>query len=284
MADAREAARRAARDEYRRLLYVAMTRAAERLVVCGAKGANKIPDGCWYQLVEDALKTDCVREPADDGDGEVLALSQGRGADGADENDTAHRRKRFRCPAGSCAMPSLTSRRCAASRRRAPSARTARAPAGAGVKAALLRGSLSHRLLQSLPDLPPQRRAAIAAEFLGRRGKDLADEERRRIADEVLGLLGDARCAPLFLPGSRAEVPIVGKVDIRGESYRVSGQVDRLAVTADAVLIADFKTNRPVPRIVPPSLRHPARALPRGARQIIPGKNYPLRPHLDGSP
>jgi ATP-dependent helicase/nuclease subunit A len=29
---------------------------------------------------------------------------------------------------------------------------------------------------------------------------------------------------------------------------RVSGQVDRLVVTADAVLIADFKTNRPAPR------------------------------------
>ena len=41
MATARAQTQTEARDEYRRLLYVAMTRAAERLVVCGAKGANK---------------------------------------------------------------------------------------------------------------------------------------------------------------------------------------------------------------------------------------------------
>ena len=67
-----------ARDEYRRLLYVAMTRAAERLIVCGARGKNKIPDGCWYQLVDDALRRDSVREPADDGGGEVLRYRKGR--------------------------------------------------------------------------------------------------------------------------------------------------------------------------------------------------------------
>ena len=53
MMDARALAQQDARDEYRRLLYVAMTRAAERLVICGARGKNKIPDGCWYQLVEE---------------------------------------------------------------------------------------------------------------------------------------------------------------------------------------------------------------------------------------
>ena len=48
MSDARAITQQDARDEYRRLLYVAMTRAAERLVVCGTQGAKKIPDGCWY--------------------------------------------------------------------------------------------------------------------------------------------------------------------------------------------------------------------------------------------
>src|SRR5450759_4415489 len=54
-----------------------MTRAAERLIVCGTQGARKIPDVCWYQLVEDALKPDCVSEPADDGIGEVLRYRKG---------------------------------------------------------------------------------------------------------------------------------------------------------------------------------------------------------------
>ena len=68
MAQARQAALDAARDEYRRLLYVAMTRAAETLIVCGCQGRNKIPDGCWYELVSETLKADCVSEAAEDGD------------------------------------------------------------------------------------------------------------------------------------------------------------------------------------------------------------------------
>ena len=72
MMDARALAQQDARDEYRRLLYVAMTRAKERLVIVGTQGSRKIPDGCWYQLVESALKPDCVAEPADDGGGDVL--------------------------------------------------------------------------------------------------------------------------------------------------------------------------------------------------------------------
>ncbi len=49
--------------------------------------------------------------------------------------------------------------------------------------------------------------------------------------------------APLFGPRSRAEVPIVGLVG----RFAVSGQIDRLAVTDEAVLVIDYKTNRPPP-------------------------------------
>jgi len=55
MASARQAVLAEARDEYRRLLYVAVTRAADRLIICGADGERKRPDGCWYDLVRDAL-------------------------------------------------------------------------------------------------------------------------------------------------------------------------------------------------------------------------------------
>ena len=66
------------------------------------------------------------------------------------------------------------------------------------------------------------------------------------MVDEIRRLLDDPRFAPLFWPGSRAEVPIVGR--LKGGALAVSGQVDRLAVTGDSVLIADYKTNRPAPR------------------------------------
>ena len=250
MMDARALARQDTRDEYRRLLYVAMTRAAERLVICGARGKNKIPEGCWYQLVENAMADKCVREPADDGSGEVLRYRKG-GQSPADVE------KNVVTAAIKTTSVPLWLQTNAASQISRPRVITpssvedddaARPFAAAANANALLRGTLVHRLLQSLPDIPAARRAKAAEEYLARKGKELDAEQRRKIAEQVLVLLDDAQFAGLFLPGSRAEVPIVGWVEIRGEKRRVSGQVDRLAVTQNSVLIGDFKTNRPAPR------------------------------------
>ncbi|RAI38028.1 hypothetical protein CH338_14135, partial [Rhodoplanes elegans] len=123
-------------------------------------------------------------------------------------------------------------------------------------KAALLRGSLAHRLLQSLPEIAAEARAATARAVLARNAQALPEPVREALLAETLAILDDARFAPLFGPGSRAEVPILGRLARPdGQPLLVSGQVDRLAVTADAVLIADFKTNRGAPRTlaeVPP--------------------------------
>ncbi len=254
MAEARHEAHREARDEYRRLLYVAMTRAAERLVVCGTQGVNKIQDGCWYQLVSDALSDECVTEPADDGDGEVLRYRKEEAPPAAKREPPAPRVEKIALPAWLTSnapqeKPALHS----VTPSSAAEEETLRPAATAGLGAALLRGALTHRLLQALPDIPPARRGQAAEEFLARKGKDLTPAERAAIAGEVMRLIDDARFGPLFAPGSRAEAPIVGKLTLGGEQFRVSGQIDRLAVTQEAVLIADFKTNRPVPRQVPPA-------------------------------
>ena len=78
----------------------------------------------------------------------------------------------------------------------------------------------------------------------------------------MLALIGDPRFAPVFAPGSRAEVSIVGRLDRPGRSPAlVSGQIDRLVVTADEVLIVDFKTNHAPPKL-------PAEAPPGYVRQL----------------
>jgi ATP-dependent helicase/nuclease subunit A len=119
-------------------------------------------------------------------------------------------------------------------------------PAKGGIerKRALARGVAVHRLLQALPELPPERRREAALRYLQRPGKDFSDAEREAMVDRVLAMLAEPRFAPLFSPGSRAEIAIVGRVG----RHAVSGQVDRLVVTDKAVLIADYKTNRPAPR------------------------------------
>jgi ATP-dependent helicase/nuclease subunit A len=119
-------------------------------------------------------------------------------------------------------------------------------PSGDGT--ALLRGRLLHRLMQSLPDIPPERRIKAATNFLTRAGATLDAAERSSLAGQVMAVLEDPRFAGLFAPGSRAEVPIVGEVQIGSKMIRVPGQVDRLAVTENAVLIGDFKTNRDPPQ------------------------------------
>jgi len=124
--------------------------------------------------------------------------------------------------------------------------RTGARRAGIGDARALARGRIVHRLLQALPPLLPERRAEAARKHLAR-AKDLEAAEHDRVLREVLAILDDARFASLFTEHSRAEVPIVGMVAPGG---RVSGQVDRLAVTDKEVLIADYKSDAAVPAAI----------------------------------
>ena len=278
MMDARALERQDARDEYRRLLYVAMTRAAERLVICGARRKNKIPDGCWYQLIEETLTDKCVSEPADDSSGEVLRYRKG-------PQPPAHVQKNIVPAVIKPASVPAWLRTDATSRISRPRVITpssvedddaARPFAAAANANALLRGTLVHRLLQSLPDIPAARRAKAAEEYLARKGKELDSEQRQKIAEQVLALLDDAQFSALFLPGSRAEVPIVGWVELHGEKWRVSGQVDRLAVTQASVLIGDFKANRPAPRRIGDAPKSYIRQL--ALYRAVLKKLYPEKP------
>lgn len=99
------------------------------------------------------------------------------------------------------------------------------------------RGHVIHRLLQTLPALPHHEQASAARNWLST--QDVPHKEQ--IISEVLEVLHTPDYAPLFGPQSRAEVPLTGIVG----SDIVSGQIDRLAITAEDVWIVDYKTNRP---------------------------------------
>ena len=242
MAQARAQAIDAACDEYRRLLYVGLTRAADRLLVCGAKGVNKAPKGCWHDLVLSALQPSS--EEDSDADGKIWRFRKGAPTQIDDVSRQA--KKQIALP------PWLTAKAPAAPATPVilrPSDTLDHEPPSLGAgdtrELALLRGTLAHRLLQSLPDIPAPRREKVASEFLSRRGKKLSADQRAVLVRELLRLVENKDFAELFMPGSRAEVPIVGKLS---EGVLVSGQVDRLSVTKDQALIADFKTNRVPPR------------------------------------
>jgi ATP-dependent helicase/nuclease subunit A len=244
MAAARAQAIDEACKEYRRLLYVAMTRAAERLVVCGVKGVNAAPEGCWHALVLDALKP--VSEESEDDTGKVWRLSK-NAPDAVARPPSAPATQVvlpdwLRAPVKP-ELPALRVIKPSDSGEDEPQHRFA----GAGERdKALRRGTLYHRLLQSLPDIAPERRAEAADRFLARAHKDFTQAERDAMRGKVLAVLGHETFQPLFVPGSRAEVPVAGRFP-GSPPIAVSGQIDRLAITADEVLIADYKTNRPAP-------------------------------------
>jgi ATP-dependent helicase/nuclease subunit A len=250
---ARVNAATAVENEYRRLLYVAMTRAADRLVVCGALGKQAMPPGCWYQLVQDGLTASelLVEETADHGDGRVLRFRTTPRQSTAPAPSEISQMTLALEPAWlNASLPTepAIDAVLAPSSAMPPRDPQSRDSAGAAARnAAFLRGVLVHRLLQSLPDVPPERRASVAQQFLLRAGRDLIAEHDALVA-EIIRLLDDARFKPLFAPGSRAEVPIVGRLTVAGRSQIVSGQIDRLVVTPDAVLIGDYKTDRPAPQ------------------------------------
>jgi ATP-dependent helicase/nuclease subunit A len=253
VATARDAAKSEAENEYRRLLYVAMTRAADRLIICGADGRMKRPERCWYDLVRGPLQEFLVEE--DDSGEEVLRFRRTpAGAVAATAPATAPEkivRREFptwlRQPAPTEAPRAGPLSPSSAFDEEilqiAPSAGSA-----ADRQKALERGRLVHRLMQALPDIPADRRQDAAERYLANAATDFNPAERAAMAQQVLAILDDKNFAEIFAPGSRAEVPIVGRIARAGrDPIPVSGQVDRLAVTGDSVLIADYKTYRIVP-------------------------------------
>ena len=253
VAAARDAAKSEAENEYRRLLYVAMTRAADRLIICGADGRTKRPERCWYDLVRGPLEEFLVEE---DVSGEKVlrfckAATDSIAATASAEAPKKIAQRKFpawlREPAPAEApLPVPLSPSSAFDEDIsliAPSAGSA-----ADRQKALERGRLVHRLMQALPDIPTERRQDAAERYLTNAATDFVPAERAEMARQVLGILDDQNFAEIFAPGSRAEVPIVGRIARKGKDpISVAGQVDRLAVTGDTVLIADYKTDRIVP-------------------------------------
>ncbi|MDP2801403.1 MAG: double-strand break repair helicase AddA [Phreatobacter sp.] len=244
VAEARKASREAQAEEYRRLLYVAMTRAADRLIVCGARPKRAVSD-VWYDIVDRTIGSEAVEEPADDGDGTVKRWRKGPPL-------PAERAPAARSAPAAVPVPHWLQTAAPAV---APPPRTltpsgfggtpGRRTSGEALKsreAAIRRGTIIHRLLQSLPDLPPDRQAEAAQRFLAAQS-DIDAVVAAGLAAEALRLMADPRVAPLFGPRSRAEVPVAGQLG----GKTVSGQIDRLVVTPLSVIIADFKTNDPAP-------------------------------------
>ena len=270
-------------EEENRLLYVALTRAEDWLLVCGwgkeAKG--------WYALVrdgfmrlEDAVPAefapgDFGAPPSCDFEGgpcwrletaQEVAVAPAAAPSAAavvSLPDWAHR------PAPAEVLEAALNPSALPGEQETPAA----APHGATDPGGrrFRRGRVVHALLQHLPERLVAERSAAAKRFLARPGHGLSGEEQAEILAEVLALLDAPEVMAAFGENSLAEAPIAGRLDGR----LVTGQVDRLVVTPERVLVLDYKTNRPPPTdpadVAPLYLRQMA-AYRAVLRQAFPGR------------
>ena len=251
--DARERRQQREADERLRLLYVALTRARDRLILCGRIGArtDRAKVGGWYAAAEQALAhadlADDVRTLEADG------LSFRRyGPDPEPMTPFMAERVQTGAPPAWLACPPAAEP--AGLRYVSPSALAdaesaddAASPlARVGGLGRFRRGSLIHRLLQLLPDIPQVTRRDAAVRLLARE-PDLTGDQRAEMVEAAIGVLDDDRFAAVFGPGSRPEVAVAGQAKALPSGMAVGGRLDRLVVEQDRVLVVDFKTNRPSP-------------------------------------
>jgi ATP-dependent helicase/nuclease subunit A len=247
---ARERRDLAGSNESLRLLYVALTRARDRLIVCGVATREASYASSWHAVASRALEREAIAahtRTVTDGEAQITRY-------GFDPRVVEALAGAAPAPA---ALPDWASRFAspepASQRYASPStlAECERGPAPSPLAERLglgryRRGLIIHRLLQLLPDLPAAGRRAAASSLLARE-IDLTDAQRYEMATAALAVLEDARFSAVFGPGSRAEAALAGAAAGLPAGLAISGRVDRLLVEPDRVLVVDFKTNRPAP-------------------------------------
>ncbi len=237
---AREAAGAQAEGEHRRLLYVAMTRAAQRLVVAGAQGALEPPADCWHRLIHAGLAQLLTPAQAPWSAEEQIW----RYADAPPPSEaigTSEAPPASEPPAWLAAKPAQERTEPVL----APSRAAPRRYEGASERRRESReaGRLAHALMEKLPELAQDLRPAGAARIA--QNFSLEAAQRAEIAEHALLLLERPSLAHLFGPHSRGEVAVTGWIEREGAAPApVSGRIDRLAVFPDRVELIDFKSGK----------------------------------------
>jgi len=256
----------AGEQEYRRLLYVALTRARDRLIVCGYQGSRGAHEKCWHNLVWNGLSAD-AKEVTFDGNDNSMLVWQKTAAKPMDVDDdrqaadSGTRQDRLPDWVNQPAKPMQIVHRLSPSGAidgadaDEPGPKTPPkdllAEALAEESNALKRGRLIHRLLEVLPEKPEPDRRGFAEAAAAMAFTDGNEAERQNLVESVLAILEDPQFSNLFSTAGRPEISLSGWITKHdGSRHLVSGQVDRLLVTDDTIIIVDYKTNRSPPESI----------------------------------
>lgn len=224
-------------EEYRRLLYVALTRAEERLIVCGYANNEKIDEDSWLKICKRTIGVNTgenddaiiIESPS------MVKVNQSKKYFSVNFNvpvaEWIDKNAPEESPLAKPYTPSKLQEEDEESDSSSPLEDNARY---------YRRGSLIHRILQFLPNEDTDRAQTIKS-YLQKNAPDFSNIEQEQICREIINLLETEECHQIFGEDSRAEVPIIGEVD----GKIISAQIDRLIVKKDKIIIVDFKTNRP---------------------------------------
>lgn len=268
---------KAAMQEYRRLLYVAMTRAESRLIICGfqtGQAQSLYQKESWYAEITDAmraLKTQEIETPFGKGEayGALPAAISGH----------------EKAPAKSATLPDWTRTPLETDHRvKTHTASSILQPHASEISLiagkvpeidAVLRGNILHKLLQILPDLPIHKRRSKAESFVHAH-KHLTPQTATDLINEVLNLLNSPKYACFFTVDSRAEVPIAGYSRHLHAKTRFHGQIDRLCLFDDHIYIIDYKSDRHPPNT--PEAINPAYIAQMAVYRALVQEIYPHKP------
>ncbi|MBT0957712.1 double-strand break repair helicase AddA [Alphaproteobacteria bacterium KMM 3653] len=265
-----EAASQKTREERARLLYVAMTRAEQWLILCAA-GKAEDPEKSWHARVAtglDVLETSPLPLPGL-GEGRRFqswpaATPPAADTPALDKAKTLPDWAETPVPAAKPAVKPLS-----------PSRLTgAKALPGEGAvlseEAAMARGTLMHLLLEVLPTRDRADWAALETWAIGTLGPEPAFDTAQVVA-EARGVITNPALAPLFAPDTLTEVPVTAP--LAGQT--LYGTIDKLIVAETHILAVDFKSNVTVPSApaqTPIGVLRQMGAYAQALSQIYPGR------------
>ena len=232
-----------ARKERQRLLYVAMTRAENWLIVCGAGDAKP---GSWYDSVAAGLRSLNAKQQTF-GFGAGLRLETGNWQGG---------RVGLTRPVTSAAakVPEWLGRLAPVPPQLPPpvipsglgGAKTLEGGGGSDEETALARGTALHLLLEHLPRVPEEQRLEFGAALIASAEPTLDQPSTTELINQACRILHSPELSWLFSQGSLAEVDVSAHLTVPGEP-RMRGTIDRLLVKDRRILAVDYKTNSKVP-------------------------------------
>jgi len=232
-------------DESYRQLYVAMTRATDRLYIGGYTKTKKQNEDAWYFKILEAIQRYDGAQELDDG---TLVISNPQTTDpdkvekeGKAADDVKTMPEWLFSEVGEEPLPP---RPLVPSRPSEEDEDIVMSPLLAGQEKRFVRGNITHKLLEFLPDLHKGSQVNAAQKFVSKQVSDFSSEVRESIVQEVLDIIHHPEYSPFFAKGSMAEVPVTGLMD---DNRIVSGQIDRLVIDDNDIWIVDYKTNRPPP-------------------------------------